>query len=281
MGVRQGAPLLPAAPQPDAPEAPRGQRHHRVDRLVAGAVGIGQGVDEVEEPVDPVRCGGDEQHERDAEERGTRGDELAGQAHGPEHPEDHREQDEGRAQVLLQHDERGDGPREGHDRHQHRVRGASTVQRLLTVRVQGRDPDDDGQLGELRRLQAETGREREPVAVAAHLEDREEPLLHDDPVRAAARAEGEHRARAQDHDEAESHEQRGGTEHELVGRQGTLEHAAQRLGGATVGDGAHAVLTRCCSRVGAPGGRGVRSGRARQVRVWRRTAAANASPRWA
>ena len=216
------------------------------------------------DPVHALAAGPGQGEGDDAHDAQAQGEEAGRGADHPEHPEQDREQHEGGAQVAAEDDQAGGQQQSRHDRH-HRLVQAAEPAVLVGVDV-GR-PQDQGELGDLRRLDDDRP-EGQPVlvAVALHAEERghqqqrqreevarpgepadppvrqprrdpraREPehhphqlLGHDVVGVAAVEAVGVHAGGAQHHDQPDRQQQRRGPEQQVVRRERPVERVAQR-----------------------------------------------------
>ena len=174
VGVGHIGPLLPPGPQPDPEQPPGAEGEAALDELVAAVLGVGGGVHERQEPGPAVVGAHDQAH---AGGQAERPDPAQQQQRGPGH-EQHAEgdgaQQQGGAEVGLQHHQGGQQHGQGQHRHQ-QVADVAEQPGLAGEHV-GRE-QQQGQLGELGRLDGDDAADRDP----------------------AGRPVGRHRARVDEH----------------------------------------------------------------------------------
>ena len=125
-------------------------------------------VEEAEQPRAPVRLDPDRGEPAERRDRGRGAERPAGHAGDDEHAADHQQQRDRRAEVGLDHDQRGE---EARDHADGLPELAERPRRSLAREVRG-GPDEERQLRELRRLERErAGGEPAPRAVDLRRDD--------------------------------------------------------------------------------------------------------------
>ena len=180
MRLGKPVPLLAAGAEPDAEPAATTQSTLPLEDLPPGAHGIRVGVEPRLESTQPVGVPHGQRRDPREDDRAASSEQSCWRTVDVQDRRDHRNHDQGGADIALEDDE-------GHDEAGHRQQRDQQmlplVEHALLACHEIRAPEDDGELGELRGLKAERPPELDPVALAR---DRVPDHEHDE-----QRAQGE------------------------------------------------------------------------------------------